>query len=195
MIEPPSPSSDSPWLVSEDRRTLLEVTHDSIGHGLRFGRPLPVDPSQYAPALQVNGATFVTLKIDGQLRGCIGGLVAVRPLVADVAEHAYGAAFRDQRFAPVTPAEREYLAIQLSLLSAAQPMRFENEQHLIAQLRPGVDGLILENRTQRGTFLPAVWAQLPQPQQFLDHLKRKAGLDGPDLSGVKVSRYTVWTIS
>jgi hypothetical protein len=159
-----------------DRRTLLRVAADSIAEGLGRCQPLAVDPAGYAPALQEIRATFVTLQINQQLRGCIGMLQASRPLVVDVANNAFAAAFRDPRFTPVTLAEQVLLQIHISILSPAAPMTFTSERDLISQIRAGIDGLILEDGQHRGTFLPSVWESLPDAQTFLMHLKRKAGL-------------------
>lgn len=179
-------------LSEEDRQTLLEVAAASVRHGLDTGRPLQLDVSRYSPPLQAPGASFVTLNIGGQLRGCIGMLEPVRPLVEDVAENAFAAAFRDPRFPPVSPAEYDLLEYHISILNRPEPMQFESEADLIRQLRPGVDGLILEDRGHKGTFLPAVWESLPDPADFLRHLKMKAGLP-PDYwsDTLKVWRYTV----
>ncbi len=136
-------------------------------------------------------ATFVTLTIDAQLRGCIGTLEARRALVEDVASNAYSAAFEDPRFAPLERAEFERLDIHLSLLSAPEPIQFGSEKDLLAQIRPSLDGLVLEEGARRGTFLPSVWEQLPDPVEFLRHLKRKAGLPADYWSAtLRVSRYT-----
>jgi AmmeMemoRadiSam system protein A len=173
------------------RQRLLAVAAASVRHGLRHGRALTVDPRDYPPALQAPRATFVTLELEGQLRGCIGTLEAVRPWVADVAENAYGAAFRDPRFPALRPEEYPRLHLAISVLSPAEPIRFSSEQDLLDQLRPGVDGLILSDGRRRGTFLPAVWAQLPDPVSFLGHLKLKAGLSPSHWSDtVRVERYT-----
>ncbi len=138
------------------------------------------------------GATFVTLTQKGQLRGCIGSLEAHRPLSDDLLENARAAAFRDPRFPPLEADELPHTRVEVSILSPAEPMTFTDQADLLRQLRPGVDGLILEHGHHRGTFLPQVWEQLPRPADFLAHLKRKAGLAAdfwaPDL---KVSRYTV----
>ena len=126
--------------------------------------------------LQQIRATFVTLEIDGELRGCIGTLEAHQALVNDVAYNAHAAAFSDPRFFPLSEKEYPRLDIHISILTPAEPMRFSSENDLIAQLRPGVDGLILQDGNHRGTFLPSVWEQLPEAKQFFTHLKRKAGL-------------------
>jgi AmmeMemoRadiSam system protein A len=144
------------------------------------------------PWLQDLGASFVTLTQDGQLRGCIGSLHAYRSLLEDVKANALAAATQDPRFAPLAADELDRTEIEISLLSALQPMQFSSEADAIAQLRPGVDGVVLEFGKHRSTFLPQVWEQLPAAEEFLAHLKRKAGLPvrfwAPEL---KLSRYTV----
>ncbi|MDZ7663283.1 AmmeMemoRadiSam system protein A [Thiohalophilus sp.] len=174
------------------RRQLLAIARQSIQHGLQHSRPLTIDPCDYDESLQHPGASFVTLMLNRQLRGCIGSLQAHRPLVIDVAENAFAAAFRDPRFAPLTAAEFPYLEYHISLLNPAKAMQFKDQADLLKQLRPQVDGLILEDGEHRGTFLPSVWESLPHPEQFLQHLKLKAGLPADYWSDtLKVSRYTV----
>lgn len=170
---------------------LLALAEASIRHGIDYGRPLPLTLSDYPPPLREPGACFVTLNRNGQLRGCIGSLSPHRPLAEDVAENAYAAAFSDPRFPSLREEELAGLAIHLSILSPAEPMEFASEEDLLGQLRPGVDGLILEEGLRRGTFLPSVWEQLPNPALFLRHLKQKAGLP-PDYwsDSLQVSRYT-----
>ncbi len=182
--------------TAEQRNTILALARDSISCGLDQGHALAVDPSRFDDDLQAVRACFVTLHKQGALRGCIGSLNAHRALVTDIAENAYAAAFRDPRFAPVTRDELAELDISVSILTPAQPMQFKDEQDLIEQLRPGEDGLILEDDTHRGTFLPAVWQQLPQAADFLRHLKIKAGLP-PDYwsQAIRVSRYHAQNIS
>nr|NLI50333.1 AmmeMemoRadiSam system protein A [Propionibacterium sp.] len=159
--------------------------------GLTRGRAAPT-----ASWLGEPGATFVTLTKHGELRGCIGSLEAWRGVGEDVASNARAAAFRDPRFPPVRADEVADLRVEVSLLSPATPLTFVDEADAVAQLRPGVDGVILSAAGRRGTFLPQVWEQLPEPGLFLAHLKRKAGLPasywGPD---VRLERYTVtkWT--
>ncbi len=138
----------APTLSPADRDTLLRVAADSINHGLHYGAPTTIFLLEFAPTLRDDRATFVTLEIEHQLRGCIGTLSAVRPLVEDVAKNAFGAAFHDPRFPPVTAAEAPRLSIHLSILSPASPMTFNSEADLLIQLRPGVDGLILEVKKQ-----------------------------------------------
>ena len=178
-------------LSAADRATLLDVARASIQHGLRHRQALAVNPDDYPETLRPLRATFVTLETGGQLRGCIGALVAYLPLVQDVAVHAYAAAFEDPRFPELRPDELPKLEIFISVLSPPEPMRFSSEEDLLAQVRPGVDGLILQLHQYRATFLPAVWESLPDPDLFLTQLKHKAGLPldfwSPEL---RVERYT-----
>jgi len=186
----PMPSTEKQTLNDELRATLLEVARDSIRYGLQHGRPLTVDPADYPEPLGEERASFVTLNIDGRLRGCMGHLEAVAPLVVDVADNAYAAAFRDPRFPPLSNAEFDDLELHISVLSKPEPMQFSSEEDLLKQIRPGEDGLILEDGFAKGTFLPSVWESLPKARDFLAHLKVKAGLP-PDYwsPSLKVYRY------
>ena len=158
------------------RDTLLATARASIRHGLERGEaPDPVLEALPQP-LRDHGASFITLQIDRDLRGCIGSLEAYRPLVDDVAANAYAAAFRDPRFAPLNEHEFGRITLHISILHPARALQFDSEAQLLDQLRPGVDGLILEVGNRRGTFLPSVWEALPEPERFLQELKRKAGL-------------------
>jgi len=171
---------------------LLTIARSAIAERLGLGR---LDEAKHA-ALQQHSATFVTLKKTGQLRGCIGSLRAVRPLAVDVRENAIAAAFHDPRFAPLAATEFRSTSLEVSLLSAAEPVDFASEEELLARLRPGVDGLILEYGRHRATFLPQVWEALADPREFLVALKQKAGLpEGFWHAQVSVSRYAVtkWT--
>ncbi|MCX7946709.1 MAG: AmmeMemoRadiSam system protein A [Hydrogenophilus sp.] len=144
------------------------------------------------PQLEERGATFVTLTAHRSLRGCIGSLIAHRPLKEDVRANALAAAFRDPRFPPLTAVEWPSVAIEVSLLSSPEPIAFAAEEDLLRQLRPGIDGLTITLGTTRATFLPQVWAQIPQPADFLAALKRKAGLDPQRrYPGLTAERYTV----
>jgi len=163
-------------LSKKDRETVLEIARQSILHGLSTARPLPVKLAGFSEPLREKRASFVTLNKNGQLRGCIGALEAKRPLVEDIAENAFSAAFRDSRFTPVTVDEMQRLGIHISILNEPQPIECTSEQDLLQQLNPGVDGLILIEGHHRGTFLPSVWESLPHPRDFLNQLKHKAGL-------------------
>jgi hypothetical protein len=168
------PSRDS--LLPGEQRTLLRIARDSIAHGLRTGRPLCVEPSDCERGLRDPRAVFVTLRKQGALRGCIGELEPSRTLVESVAYHAYTAAFFDPRFSPVRIDELDALDIHVSVLSPLEEIVFETEDDLVAKLRPGEDGLLLQDGVHRATFLPAVWESLGEPWRFLRELKRKAGL-------------------
>jgi len=171
---------------------LLEVAWSSIHHGLRHGVPLEVRPWQFEASLQELRASFVTLRIGEQLRGCTGTLEASRPLVVDVAHNAFGSAFRDSRFAPLTNEEFPDLDLHISVLDSPERLAVASEEELLRALRPGKDGLVLEEGVQRATFLPAVWEQLPAPREFLRHLKEKAGFPSDYWSPtLRLFRYTV----
>ena len=177
-------------LPEEQRSILLELARASIMEGLRIGRPLKVLLSDYTPDLREIRASFVTLERQQILRGCIGRLEAVRPLVEDIAENAFAAAFRDRRFPPLTQAELSDLQLHISILSPAEALQFNSEAALIGQLRPNIDGLILDYAGQRATFLPSVWESLPEPREFVRHLKQKAGLGaGFWANGIQAYRY------
>lgn len=159
-----------------NRRRLTRLASDSIAHGVRHGSELAIDPEVWPQELCENRASFVTLQMHGELRGCIGSLAATRPLVTDVSHHAYSAAFRDPRFNAVTTRELDFLEIHISVLSAPTPIEFDSELDLLRQIRPGEDGLVLKEGHYRATFLPDVWQKLPEPRQFMAQLKLKAGL-------------------
>ncbi len=181
----------SPDLSEDERRILLDTARRSILHGLKQGGPLSVDLSCCPESLRLPRATFVTLREKGHLRGCIGTLEAIRPLIEDVARNAWAAAFSDPRFAPLDASELDLLQIEISILGLPEPVEFTSQEDLIRQLRPGVDGVILEEGDLRSTFLPGVWDSLPEPRQFLQHLKQKAGLPADYWSDtLKIYRYT-----
>jgi len=163
-------------LLEEHGAALLKLAKDSINHGLAAGTPAPINLADCPPAITGPGACFVTLKRGGQLRGCIGSAQAHRPLAADVTDNAFASAFRDHRFSPLTPEELDGLDLSISVLSPSSPMAITSEEDLLKQLRAGTDGLIIEDHGMRALFLPSVWEQLPRPEQFLGHLKAKAGM-------------------
>lgn len=153
---------------------------------------LPTEPEPDAEGLNAEGAVFVTLTRQGELRGCIGSLEAWRPLDADVRSNARAAAFSDPRFPPLSEEELPTTRVEVSLLTPATPIHFSDEEDAVRQLRPGLDGVILECGGNRGTFLPQVWDNLPERHLFLNHLKRKAGLPANYwVPGIKLSRYEV----
>jgi AmmeMemoRadiSam system protein A len=167
---------------------LLSTARDALDRAFGCERPAP----RRVAALDEPGATFVTLMQHGELRGCIGTLRAHRPLRVDVEENALAAAFRDPRFTPMLEPELASTRIEVSLLSASRPLALAGEQDLLQQLTPGVDGVVLEWRDRRATFLPQVWESLPDARDFLAALKRKAGLAADFWrDDVRVSRYSV----
>ncbi|MEW5881820.1 MAG: AmmeMemoRadiSam system protein B [Pseudomonadota bacterium] len=167
---------------------LTQIARGAIARDL--GLPAPVRPT--APFLDEPGASFVTLRKRGELRGCIGTLRAQRPLGEDVAHNARAAAFADPRFAPLALHEFDAIRIEVSLLSEPVPVAAADESRLLATLRPHVDGVVFEFGARRSTFLPQVWEALPDPREFLAQLKRKAGLPADFWSDeVRISRYTV----
>jgi AmmeMemoRadiSam system protein A len=175
-------------------RVLVALARGAIG--AEFGLPA-ANGAEHA-ALDEPGATFVTLRQDAELRGCIGSLEARRKLALDVRANAVAAAFRDPRFPPLAAREFGKTSVEVSLLSAHEPMMFDDEEHLLAQLRPGVDGVVLQYGRHRATFLPQVWESLPEPRAFVAALRQKAGVAAEvRATMVNVARYTVlkWTES
>ena len=156
---------------------LIQLVRTAIGLGFDTGRPPEVNPSaQLPPLLSAPGAAFVTLRRNGGLRGCIGSAVATRPLVVDVVQHAFNAAFRDWRFPRLALDELAGLELSVSVLTAPVAMTFTDEADLLAQLRPTIDGLIIEDAGRAALFLPSVWQEVNDPRQFLTLLKLKAGM-------------------
>jgi len=179
-----------------DGQQLLRLARKSIQHGLEHGKPATVDKDLYDAFLQQHRAAFVTLKIAGNLRGCIGTLQAYRPLIEDISQNAFAAAFRDPRFPPLQDNEYEKLEVDISILGLPEAIQFDSEADLIRQIRPGIDGLILEDRGRKGTFLPSVWESLPERENFWQQLKAKAGLPADHWSDtIEVSRYTTQAFS
>ena len=184
-------------LSPAQRRALLDVARQAIAFGLRQGRPLDLVAGDYDEGLRQELASFVTLRLpDGELRGCMGSSHAVRPLVQDVARNAYCAAFLDPRFPALRAPEADGLHLHLSVLSPLERMAVASQADLLARVRPGVDGLLIEDGMRRGTLLPSVWAALPDPARFLHELWRKAGLAGDDWPPtLAVYRYTTESFS
>ncbi|HVI49989.1 MAG TPA: AmmeMemoRadiSam system protein B [Candidatus Sulfotelmatobacter sp.] len=154
---------------------LLELARSAIESRLSSGQPAAM-PDPLPDLLRQPGAAFVTLKLDGQLRGCIGSPQAWRSLGEDIVDNAQKAAFHDPRFPALSTEEWPDLELSVSVLTPPVPMDFRDETDLLAQLRPHVDGLIIEDDGRRSLFLPSVWEVLPTPKEFLSHLKRKAGM-------------------
>jgi hypothetical protein len=162
-------------ITDEEKQTLLRLARQAVEHGVRGEQPPPMDPACLTSRLREPGATFVTLTVNGDLRGCIGALEAHQPLAEDVREHALAAALYDPRFPPVQVGELGRIRIEVSRLTEARPLEYASPGDLLKKLRPNIDGVILKDGIRRATFLPQVWEKLPDPVDFLDHLCRKMG--------------------
>lgn len=175
----PNPRSADPpetLTLAEMAAILLPLARAAIASRLGAAyRDSDLQPGP-APWLQRQGASFVTLHTDGRLHGCIGTVEAYQPLHTDVVHNARAAALRDRRFPALVADELERTSIEVSVLSALQELTFTDESQALAQLRPGVDGVVLRCGGRRAVFLPQVWAGLPEPEDFLGQLKLKAGL-------------------
>lgn len=177
--------------TEDEHEALLLIAYESIHSGLDTRRPAAIDVAAFSPGLSAKRASFVTLQAEGKLRGCIGTLEPRWSLVEDVSHNAYAAAFQDIRFPPLQADELAALSLQVSILSVPAPLDIDSEAALLAQLRPGIDGLILQEGALRSTFLPSVWESLPEPERFLGHLKLKAGLAAHYWSAtIRFWRYT-----
>ncbi len=197
--EPPIPAMNttSQLLTPEKGQILVKLARSTLMD--KFGLPLaPADADRMRSALsdaslQARCATFVTLKHQGRLRGCIGSLSATDPLAEDVRRNATDAAFHDPRFAPLTAKELDQVAIEVSVLTEPRPLTFSDAEDLLRKLRPNVDGVVIRQGHAGATFLPQVWEQLPKKEDFLDHLCLKAGLprDAWRRGGLTVSTYQV----
>ena len=192
-VPPRWPLRKEPILSTEHQaraRLLVALARAAIAS--EFGSPRPDLPRPLW--LEEPAAVFVTLTRDGQLRGCIGSLEAHRSLYDDVTQNARAAAFGDPRFPPLAADELPATRIEISVLTAPQPLPFGEEEALL-HLRPGIDGVIFRSGAHCALFLPQVWEQLPEPHEFIAHLKRKAGLpanlraEDAQLSVFQVEKY------
>ena len=133
-------------------------------------------------------ATFVTLHLEGALRGCIGSLIAHRSLLEDLIHNAKAAAFEDPRFYPLSQEEFQRVCIEVSLLTDPEEIIYIDKEDLLSKVTTGVDGIILQKGDRKATFLPQVWEQLPTFEQFFSHLCQKAGLEASCLD----AHPTIW---
>jgi hypothetical protein len=165
-----------PAQMSEaDRKFLLDVAHQSLFRAASNGPPPEVNLAQLPPSLSSNRGCFVTLTLNGQLRGCIGNLLPQEALYTAVKDNTRNAALHDPRFPPVRPDEVERIHIEISVLTVPQPMSFTNAEDLASRLRPYEDGVVLRIGSRSATFLPQVWAEIPDTVTFLNQLSLKAG--------------------
>ena len=178
-------------LDANSRQQILNAAHLSLKYGSEHGKPINIRYGDDLPiGLMAMRASFVTVELAGNLRGCIGSVVPHNRLLPDVITNTYKAGFGDPRFAPMSKAEVENAYISVSILSHTRAMQFQNEADLVSQTRPDQDGLILRDGKHQGLFLPSVWRSLPKAEDFVRHLKRKAGLPMDHWSGdLKVFRY------
>lgn len=174
--------------TQEQKQVLITAARSSIQHGLQSRKTETINLENFDPELQEIRATFVTLKIEQALRGCIGTLEGKYPLIKSVAEYAYAAAFSDPRFKPLSQEEFQNITLSISILTPAEPIEFDSDADLINQLVPDIDGLIIKSGNRSATFLPAVWESLPNAEKFLAQLKAKAQIR-LDESITTASRY------
>lgn len=180
-------------LSAGERKFLLEIARETMESAV-LGKQLPQkDPGSIPERCRQDGASFVTLTIEGDLRGCIGTLEAFQPLYLDVQEHAVQAALEDHRFPPVSREELPLISIEISHLTAPVSLAYFSPQELAKRLNPHVDGVILRDGYRRATFLPQVWDQLPDPGMFLAHLCQKMGA-APDLWRRKVLDVSIYHV-
>lgn len=180
-------------LTDTEKDILLRLARQTLETVIRDRSRLHIDLEKYTPRLQENGASFVTLTRHEALRGCIGTLEAYQPLVQDVCEHAEAAALEDYRFPPVRPEELEKINIEISVLTPAVPFEYTTPDELMKRLKPGIDGVVLHDGRHRATFLPQVWEQLPEPEDFLSHLCAKMGA-ASDLWRHKLLRVSTYQV-
>jgi len=159
----------------EDKKRLLAVARKTIEHSLEKRQVYALPKDRVSDKLLEHRASFVTLKINKSLRGCIGSLEATRTLIEDVSHNAHAAAFKDTRFNPMNTSEFKDVDIHIYVLSKPEPMEVSSEVDLLKSIRPHIDGLVLKEQGRRATFLPSVWEQIPDPKEFLVALKQKAG--------------------
>lgn len=183
-------------LPERDGAQLLGVARTAIERRVRLGEAWVPPVEDYPESLRSAAGSFVTLKKDGELRGCIGDFDDTQPLALGVARNAVLAACKDPRFGPVQPDELDSLELHISVLAPREPVTFQDDADLLRQLVPRVHGLVIRHGGRQATFLPSVWEQVRSPEEFLSALKRKAGLPpfAPLPGGTLAQRYTVESI-
>jgi AmmeMemoRadiSam system protein A len=164
-------------LTLEEQQTLLHLAREAMEYGVRGKKLPPLDEVSLSPRLLEHGASFITLTIHGELRGCIGTLEARQALAQDVREHAIAAALEDPRFPRVREDELSRIQVEVSRLTRPVPLEYQAAADLLSKLRPHVDGVILRDGIRRATFLPQVWEKIPDPAEFLNNLCYKMGVN------------------
>ncbi|MFP4118583.1 MAG: AmmeMemoRadiSam system protein A [Candidatus Woesearchaeota archaeon] len=176
---------------SEDKKELLNLAKESLRFYLAHGRMMDV-PVWAEEKFSTKQGCFVTLHEKGMLRGCIGTIEPVYPLYEGIIKNAVAAAMQDPRFPPVKKEEFEELEFEVSILSVPEELQYSSSDELIQTLEKQKPGVIISRGVHSSTFLPQVWEQLPDPQEFLDNLCLKAGLSPDEWknSTLKVNTYT-----
>jgi uncharacterized protein len=159
------------------RQTILQIARDAIMQSFLGNKDIQINLKLFPAELLEKKGTFVTLNINGKLRGCIGSLSPQRPLIVDIIHNAQAAAFHDPRFKALSIEEFKQIEIHVSILTDARAMQVNSREELLAQLRPGEDGIILKENGKSATYLPSVWEKIPEPENFINELRRKAGLE------------------
>ncbi len=180
------------------QKILLTVARDAIRYYLRNRKKITISRSDFSmPELWKDRATFVTLTINGQLRGCIGSIIPIQPLIVDISDNAVNAAFRDPRFYPLTERELPFINIEVSILTVPEALEFSSPKEMLGKIRQGIDGVIIKKGFYQATFLPQVWKELPDKRAFFTHLCLKAGLSSNcfRMEGLKVFTYQVEAFS
>lgn len=168
--------TDTEQLTREEGQRLIAVARKAIE--AKLFEKSSQETKEIPPKFRQQGGTFVTLNMDGALRGCIGHIIAKESILEGVEENAVNAAFRDPRFPPLSPEEWDRVSVEVSILTDPKPLPYEGPEDLLQKLRAGVDGVIIRKGRHQSTFLPQVWEQLPDKEAFLTHLCLKAGLEG-----------------
>jgi AmmeMemoRadiSam system protein A len=176
-------------LTEAEKQTLLHLAREAMECAVRGKSLPPLNIRSLTPLLHADGASFVTLTIDDDLRGCIGALEAYQPLAEDVREHAISAALHDPRFPPVRENELSRIKLEVSRLTAPHLLEYSSSEDLLKKLNPHVDGVILKDNFRRATFLPQVWEKIPDPAEFLSHLCQKMGVRADTWRGAKLQVY------
>ena len=184
---------DTDPLTDQEKDILLRLAREALEAAVHQRPAPPIPLEELPPRLQAHGASFVTLTIQGALRGCIGALEPFQPLALDVSEHAVAAALHDYRFPNVEPDELPRIKIEVSCLTLPVPLDYREPEELLTRLRPGIDGVTLRAEGRRATFLPQVWEKIPDPADFLSNLCYKMGAV-PDLWRRKPMEVSIYQV-
>jgi len=170
--------SETDKLTEEEGKHLVETARKTIQKALFNPKDKSEPDPASSPKFQERRGTFVTLTLNGALRGCIGHIIPQESLIEGVRINAMNAAFGDPRFPRLSKTEFDKIKVEVSILTTPKPLPYADANDLLAKLRPGIDGLIIRKGYHQATFLPQVWDQLPNKKDFLSHLCLKAGLAG-----------------